>query len=163
MNFNKVQKDTLKRYNVEENSLQLAVEYYKSESDVVSIVKRFKEISSKYGPPPKLPEVPVSLTVDILIEILEETMHKANEALVSVSKEVRNDNPHASREGVLQVVQQRSAEQIKEIEAKIHAKYGYERELIQAAVVKFQTDESFLKRLQNITQEQQEFLKTHGM
>ena len=49
------------------------------------------------------------------------------------------------------------------IEAKIHAKYGYARELIQAAVVKFQTDEKFLKRLQEITQEQQEFLKTNGM
>lgn len=163
MNFNKAQKDTLKRFGLEEASLQSAVEFYKGESDVVLIVKRFKDISSKYGPPPKLPEVPVSLTIDTLIQILEETMHKANDALVSVSKDVRTDNPHASREGILQVVQQRTADQIKEIEAKIHAKYGYARELIQAAVVKFQTDEKFLKRLQEITQEQQEFLKTNGM
>ena len=163
MNFNKAQKDTLNRSNQSEEALQVSVEYFKDDTDVVKIVKRFKNLSSKYGPPPNLPEVPESLTITTLIKILEETMNQANAALVAASKEVRSANPHASREGVLQVVQQRTADQIKEIETAIHAKYGFARELIQAAVVKFQTEEIFLKRLQEITQEQQDFLKEHGM
>ena len=76
---------------------------------------------------------------------------------------MKDKNPDSSKETILQIVQQRTFEKIKTIESDVHAKYGYTREIILGAVVKFQSDESFLKRLQEITQQQQHFLRENGL
>ena len=163
MNFKKIESEALSRHNINEPDLHASIDAYKDDKEFTELFQKFKALSSTYGPAPDLPTVPDTLTIHRLLSILEETMHSANELLVTVSKDVKDKNPDSSKETILQIVQQRTFEKIKTIESNVHAKYGYTREIIQGAVVKFQSDEVFLKRLQEITQQQQHFLRENGL
>lgn len=163
MNVKKIESETMSRHHLNESNLRASIEAHMDDKEFAEIYAKYKTLSSTYGPAPDLPTVPESLTISRLLSILEETMQSANKLLVTVSRDVRDKNPDLSKERILQIVQQQTFEKIKTIESDVHAKYGYAREIIQGAVVNFQSDESFLKRLQEITQQQQQFLRENGL
>ncbi|KAG6968785.1 hypothetical protein JG687_00001224 [Phytophthora cactorum] len=143
------------KFQTTEDEVKVATEYFEEEDDkdVGNAVAKLQELYRVMtGGGFSDVEVPAELTLTKFIEIMQETMESLNVAMEEVCLEVKELNPDNKEEAI----NQRYVKRADNLSAEIHAKHGLTREVLQAAMMKYQQEPAFLMAMTELQQQQAE-------
>ncbi|CAH0475032.1 unnamed protein product [Peronospora belbahrii] len=143
------------KFQTTEEEVKVATEYFEEEDDkdVANAVAKLQELYRVMtGGSFSDVEVPDELTLTKFIEIMQETMESLNVAMEEVCFEVKELNPNNKEEAI----NQRYVKRADNLSAEIHAKHGLTREVLQAAMMKYQQESAFLMAMTELQQQQAE-------
>eukprot|EP00644_Phytophthora_capsici_P008399 jgi/Phyca11/534653/estExt2_fgenesh1_pg.C_PHYCAscaffold_260087 len=143
------------KFQTTEDEVKVATEYFEEEDDkdVANAVAKLQELYRVMtGGGFSDVEVPAELTLTKFIEIMQETMESLNVAMEEVCLEVKELNPDNKEEAI----NQRYVKRADNLSAEIHAKHGLTREVLQAAMMKYQQEPAFLMAMTELQQQQAE-------
>ncbi|KUG01626.1 hypothetical protein AM587_10004735 [Phytophthora nicotianae] len=143
------------KFQTTEDEVKVATEYFEEEDDkdVANAVAKLQELYRVMtGGGFSDVEVPSELTLTKFIEIMQETMESLNVAMEEVCLEVKELNPDNKEEAI----NQRYVKRADNLSAEIHAKHGLTREVLQAAMMKYQQEPAFLMAMTELQQQQAE-------
>jgi hypothetical protein len=152
-----VESQVYAKYQTTEDEVRVATEYFEEDEDkeVGLAVAKLQELYRVMtGGGVSDAEVPEDLTLDKFIAIMEETMEALNLAMEEVCLEVKEmDLKGESKE---EVINQKYVKLADARSTDIHAKYGLTREILHAAMMKYQQEPKFLMVLTELQQTQAE-------
>ncbi|RLN52930.1 hypothetical protein BBJ28_00018707 [Nothophytophthora sp. Chile5] len=143
------------KFQTTEDEVKVATEFFEEEEDkdVANAVAKLQELYRVMtGGGFSDVEVPAELTLVKFIEIMQETMESLNVAMEEVCLEVKELNPDNKEEAI----NQRYVKRADNLSAEIHAKHGLTREVLQAAMMKYQQEPAFLMAMTELQQQQAE-------
>ncbi|EGZ21494.1 hypothetical protein PHYSODRAFT_313662 [Phytophthora sojae] len=143
------------KFQTTEDEVKVATEYFEEDGDkdVANAVAKLQELYRVMtGGGFSDVEVPAELTLTKFIEIMQETMESLNVAMEEVCLEVKELNPDNKEEAI----NQRYVKRADNLSAEIHAKHGLTREVLQAAMMKYQQEPAFLMAMTELQQQQAE-------
>ncbi|CAH0490066.1 unnamed protein product [Peronospora farinosa] len=143
------------KFQTTEEEVKIATEYFEEDDDkdVANAVAKLQELYRVMtGGGFSDVEVPAELTLTKFIEIMQETMESLNVAMEEVCLEVKELNPDNKEEAI----NQRYVKRADNLSAEIHAKHGLTREVLQAAMMKYQQEPAFLMAMTELQQQQAE-------
>lgn len=143
------------KFQTTEEEVKAATEFFEEEDDkdVANAVSKLQELYRVMtGGGFSDVEVPAELTLTKFIEIMQETMESLNVAMEEVCLEVKELNPENKEEAI----NQRYVKRADSLSAEIHAKHGLTREVLQAAMMKYQQETTFLSAMTELQQQQAE-------
>ncbi|CAI5741447.1 unnamed protein product [Peronospora destructor] len=143
------------KFQTTEEEVKIATEYFEEDDDkdVANAVAKLQELYRVMtGGGFSDVEVPAELTLTKFIEIMQETMESLNVAMEEVCLEVKEFNPDNKEEAI----NQRYVKRADNLSAEIHAKHGLTREVLQAAMMKYQQEPAFLMAMTELQQQQAE-------
>lgn len=143
------------KHQTTEDEVKLATEYYEEAEDkeVKTAVSKLQELYRVMtGGGMSDVEIPESLTVEKFIEIMKETMESLNVAMEEVCLEVKELDPSNKEEEI----NQRYVKRADALSTEIHEKHGITREVLQAAMMKYQQEPSFLMTMAELQKTQAE-------
>jgi hypothetical protein len=143
------------KYQTTEDEVKVATEFYEEEEDkdVANAVAKLQELYRVMtGGGFSDVEVPADLTLNKFIDIMQETMESLNVAMEEVCLEVKELDPENKEEAI----NQRYVKRADNLSAEIHAKHGLTREVLQAAMMKYQQEPAFLMAMTELQQQQAE-------
>jgi hypothetical protein len=141
------------KFQTTEDEVKLATEYFEEEEDkdVASAVARLQELYRVMtGGSVSDVEVPADLTLAKFIAIMQETMESLNVAMEEVCLEVKELDVGNKEEEI----NQRYVKRAETLSSEIHAKHGLSREVLQAGMMKYQQEPSFLMTMTELQQHQ---------
>ncbi|KDO31363.1 hypothetical protein SPRG_03980 [Saprolegnia parasitica CBS 223.65] len=134
------------KHNTSEDEVRIATEYYESVEDpeVHAAVGKLQELYRLItGAGAADVEVPEDLTLEKFLIIMEETMESLNVAMEEVCQEVKLLDPEDKEEAI----NERYVKKADQLSAQIHEQHGLSREILQAAMMKYQQEPIFLQRM----------------
>ncbi|OQR99679.1 hypothetical protein ACHHYP_05088 [Achlya hypogyna] len=134
------------KHNTSEDEVRIATEYYESVEDpeVHAAVGKLQELYRLItGAGASDVEVPEDLTLEKFLIIMEETMESLNVAMEEVCQEVKLLDPEDKEEAI----NERYVKKADQLSAQIHEQHGLSREILQAAMMKYQQEPIFLQRM----------------
>ncbi|KAG6617327.1 Dehydrogenase/reductase SDR family member 13 [Phytophthora cinnamomi] len=143
------------KFQTTEDEVKVATEYFEEDGDkdVANAVAKLQELYRVMtGGGFSDVEVPAELTLAKFIAIMQETMESLNVAMEEVCLEVKELNPDNKEEAI----NQRYVKRADNLSAEIHAKHGLTREVLQAAMMKYQQEPAFLMAMTELQQQQAE-------
>lgn len=143
------------KYQTTEEEVKIATEFFEEEEDkdIANSVSKLQELYRVMtGGGVSDVEVPADLTLDKFVKVMEETMEALNVAMEMVCREVKELNPENKEE----VINQRYVQLADKKSSEIHAKYDLTREILHAAMMKYQQEPNFLTALTQLQQMQAE-------
>ncbi|DAZ97069.1 TPA: hypothetical protein N0F65_001253 [Lagenidium giganteum] len=144
------------KFQTTEDEVRASAEYFEEagDKDVANAVAKLQELFRVMGGAEveSTVEVPADLTLNKFIMIMQETMESLNVAMEEVCLEVKEQNPEHKEE----VINQRYVQRAESLSTDIHAKHGLTREVLQAAMMKYQQEPAFLMAMTELQQQQAE-------
>lgn len=143
------------KFQTTEDEVKVATEYYEEEEDkdVANAVTKLQDLYRvMMGGGFSDVEVPEDLTLQKFVNIMHETMESLNVAMEEVCLEVKELNPDNKEDAI----NQRYVKRADALSAEIHAKHGLTREVLQAAMMKYQQEPAFLMAMTELQQQQAE-------
>lgn len=143
------------KFQTTEDEVKIATEYYEEEEDkdVAAAVTKLQDLYRVMtGGGFSDVEVPEDLTLEKFVSIMHETMESLNVAMEEVCLEVKELNPDNKEDAI----NQRYVKRADALSAEIHAKHGLTREVLQAAMMKYQQEPAFLMAMTELQQQQAE-------
>ncbi|TMW57001.1 hypothetical protein Poli38472_002926 [Pythium oligandrum] len=143
------------KFQTTEDEVKIATEYYEEQEDkdVVNAVTKLQDLYRVMtGGGFSDVEVPEDLTLEKFIAIMHETMESLNVAMEEVCLEVKELNPDNKEDAI----NQRYVKRADALSTEIHAKHGLTREVLQAAMMKYQQEPAFLMAMTELQQQQAE-------
>uniref|UniRef100_K3X0W0 Uncharacterized protein n=1 Tax=Globisporangium ultimum (strain ATCC 200006 / CBS 805.95 / DAOM BR144) TaxID=431595 RepID=K3X0W0_GLOUD len=143
------------KFQTTEDEVKVATEYFEEEEDkdVATAVAKLQELYRVMtGGGFSDVEVPADLTLTKFIAIMQETMESLNVAMEEVCLEVKELDPENKEDAI----NQRYVKRAETLSAEIHAQHGLTREVLQAAMMKYQQEPAFLMAMTELQQQQAE-------
>jgi hypothetical protein len=143
------------KFQTTEDEVKVATEYFEEEEDkdVANAVAKLQELYRVMtGGGFSDVEVPADLTLTKFIAIMQETMESLNIAMEEVCLEVKELDPENKEDAI----NQRYVKRAETLSAEIHAQHGLTREVLQAAMMKYQQEPAFLMAMTELQQQQAE-------
>jgi len=148
-----IESQVYKKYKTNEEEVQVATEYYSDDKEVQAVVSKLKQlfrvITGQQEQMEPTMAVPDDLTVEKMIEIMEETMEAMNVAMEETCEEIKEEDYPAGQEFQV-AINQAYVKKADEVTQKIHDKHGISRELLQSAMLKYQSDAAFITKMQEL-------------
>lgn len=152
-----VEENVYSKYSCKEEDIQLASEYYAEDPDVAAVVQKLKQLFAVImGQPLDTVEVPDDLTLEKVVEIMEETMEAMNVAMENTCAELRGQGMSSDENDFQNAVNQIYIKRAEEATSRVHEERGITRHVLQAAMIKYQQDPIFLRRMGELQAEQNE-------
>ncbi|KAF0774710.1 hypothetical protein AaE_001588 [Aphanomyces astaci] len=149
------------KYTTTEQDVTVASEYYESieDTEVLAELSKLRELHNLItGSGAMDVEVPEDLTLDKFLFIMEETMESLNVAMEEVCQEVKLLDPVDKEEAI----NQRYVKKADQLSNDIHQQHGLSREVLQAAMMKYQQETAFLTRMAELQRVQAERFAAAG-
>ncbi|ETW10126.1 hypothetical protein H310_00500 [Aphanomyces invadans] len=149
------------KYNTSEQDVTVASDYYESIEDpeVHAELRKLRELHNLItGSGAVDVEVPEDLTLEKFLVIMEETMESLNVAMEEVCQEVKLLDPVDKEEAI----NQRYVKKADQLSNQIHQEHGLSREVLQAAMMKYQQEAAFLTRMAELQRIQAERFAAAG-
>ncbi|GLE01922.1 hypothetical protein PINS_up010760 [Pythium insidiosum] len=143
------------KFQTTEDEVKIATEYYEEQEDkdIANAVTKLQDLYRVMtGGGFSDVEVPEDLTLEKFIAIMHETMESLNVAMEEVCLEVKELNPDNKEDAI----NQRYVKRADALSTEIHAKHGLTREVLQAAMMKYQQEPAFLMAMTELQQQQAE-------
>ncbi|KAF0719018.1 Aste57867_1338 [Aphanomyces stellatus] len=149
------------KYNTTEQDVTVASDYYESIEDpeVHAELRKLRDLHNLItGAGGMDVEVPDDLTLVKFLMIMEETMESLNVAMEEVCQEVKLLDPVDKEEAI----NQRYVKKADQLSNDIHQQHGLSREVLQAAMMKYQQEPAFLTRMAELQRVQAERFAAAG-
>ncbi|CAK4661944.1 hypothetical protein LEN26_001449 [Aphanomyces euteiches] len=156
-----IESQVYSKYNTTEQDVTVASDYYESIEDpeVHAELRKLRELHNLITGAGSLDvEIPEDLTLEKFLSIMEETMESLNVAMEEVCQEVKLLDPVDKEEAI----NQRYVKKADQLSNDIHQHHGLSREVLQAAMMKYQQEPAFLTRMAELQRVQAERFAAAG-
>ncbi|KAH9157347.1 hypothetical protein AeRB84_000819 [Aphanomyces euteiches] len=156
-----IESQVYSKYNTTEQDVTVASDYYESIEDpeVHAELRKLRELHNLITGAGSLDvEIPEDLTLEKFLSIMEETMESLNVAMEEVCQEVKLLDPVDKEEAI----NQRYVKKADQLSNDIHQPHGLSREVLQAAMMKYQQEPAFLTRMAELQRVQAERFAAAG-
>lgn len=146
---------------VSETEVEEATMFYNEDAEfqnVLKVLRRKYSLFTGQG----VEDVPDYVTMELIMDVMTETMRLMTAAMEEVFNQTKAEMS-VGTEAFAQALQQRYVEKIAVLRQKVQTKYNIDQDLLQAGVIKYQTNPEFQKKMIELTTEQSEAYKKLGL
>jgi len=146
---------------VTEADVEHATNYFGDDTEFQAVLKTLRRKYSLFTGQ-GVEDVPDYVTMELIMDVMTETMRLMTAAMEEVFNQTRAELDVGS-EAFAQTLQQRYVEKIGVLRQKVQKKYNIDQDLLQAGVIKYQSNPEFQRKMVELTTEQSEAYKKLGL
>lgn len=146
---------------VTEVDVEQATNYYNDDPEFQAVLKTLRRKYSLFTGQ-GVEDVPDYVTMELIMDVMSETMKLMTAAMEEVFNQTKAEMP-VGTEAFAQTLQQRYVEKIGALRQKVQKKYNIDQDLLQAGVIKYQSNPEFQQKMVELTTEQSEAYKKLGL
>jgi len=146
---------------VTEAEVEQATNYYNDDPEFQAVLKTLRRKYSLFTGQ-GVEDVPEYVTMELIMDVMSETMRLMTAAMEEVFNQTKSELT-VGTEAFAQTLQQRYVEKIGVLRQKVQKKYNIDQDLLQAGVIKYQTNPEFQRKMVELTTEQSEAYKKLGL
>jgi len=146
---------------VTEVEVEQATNYYNDDPEFQAVLKTLRRKYSLFTGQ-GVEDVPDYVTMELIMDVMSETMKLMTAAMEEVFHQTKAEMS-VGTEAFAQTLQQRYVEKIGVLRQKVQKKYNIDQDLLQAGVIKYQSNPEFQQKMIELTTEQSDAYKKLGL
>jgi len=148
-------------YKVTDKEVEVAADYFDDDADFQVALKTLKRKYALFtGSGGE--DVPDFVTQKLVTDVMTETMMRMTTSMEEVFAQTK-ESFEPGTEAFNNMLQQKYVERVGIIRAKVQKKYNLDQDLLQAGVIKYQSDPLFQQKMYELTQHQHERFEKLGL
>jgi len=146
---------------VTEAEVEQATNYFNDDAEFQAVLKTLRRKYALFTGQ-GVEDIPDYVTMELIMDVMSETMRQMTAAMEEVFTQTKSELTPGT-DAFAQTLQQRYVEKIGVLRQKVQKKYNIDQELLQAGVIKYQSNPEFQKKMVELTTEQSEAYKKLGL
>lgn len=146
---------------VTEAEVEQATNYFNDDAEFQNVLKTLRRKYSLFTGQ-GVEDVPEYVTMELIMDVMTETMRLMTAAMEEVFNQTRAELS-VGTEAFAQTLQQRYVERIGALRQMVQKKYNIDQDILQAGVIKYQSNPEFQRKMVELTTEQTEAYKKLGL